>query len=1091
MVRFLINRPIAVSMTFIAILVLGVFAMNYIPVSLMPDIDIPEITVQVSESNTSARELENTVVQPIRRQLMQVGHLADITSETRNETSVIHLQFDYGTNVDFAFIEVNEKIDRAMNYLPASIERPRVIKANATDIPVFYLNLTVRNSGLLVADPNTKEPAPTTETTETIGTKRTTAASPTTATSFLHPLNTPDNDLFPVSQKFVELSRFASNVIRKRIEQLPEVAMVDMSGMVSSELLILPDNHKLESLGITLETLKNIIEKNNIKLGNLLIRDGQYQYSVRFSSTLQNKKDIENVYFRVNDRLLQLKDVASVIEHPQKQKGKVLANGADAVTIAVIKQSDAQMSELKEKLNSLIGEFEKDYPDIRFEVTRNQTQLLDYSIANLEQNLVWGAILAFAVMFLFLKEFRAPMLIGITIPTSLIISMLMFYAFHISINIVSLSGIILGVGMMVDNSIIVIDNITQHRQRLTNLRFQVSGSNEKAPAPNTETTEPKELPILESACVSGTNEVFRPMLSSVLTTCAVFIPLIFISGISGALFYDQAMAVTIGLLVSLAVSVTLLPVYYRIVYQKSEPEKENRYLKRLNFIHFEAIYMKGFRLIMRKQVFAFTLVFLFLVGSITLYRHLDKTRLPVITKTEVLLKIDWNEHIHIDENKKRVEQLVASLGKSVVQNTCLIGEQQFIMDKTSTASPSEAVIYLKVKNPSALDSTVQAAGNFLKTRFPECIMQAGDADNIFNTIFSSSEKPLTARLRATTDNNSDRTKNLRHILAKIQTVLPDQPIGEILLSDYTVLHTDPARLMLYDVEFSAVYNKLKNAFNENQVFLITDNQDFVPVILGGKLQTIQTILGGLFIRNTKGELIPVRNLISQSGQEDLKTIVAGKEGEYYPVDLDIPEEKLADTENSIRQAVAGDKLFEVSFSGSILSNKKLMRELVFILMISLALLYFILASQFESLILPLIVLIEVPIDIFGAFLALKLGGSGINLMSLIGIVVMSGVVINDSILKIDTMNQLRAQGYSLIRSMVEAGHRRLTAILMTSLTTILALAPLLFSSGLGADLQRPLALSMIGGMTLGTLVSLYLVPLCYYYLRKGGKNVPQ
>ncbi|MFZ4523806.1 MAG: efflux RND transporter permease subunit [Bacteroidales bacterium] len=1097
MVSFLIRRPIAVTMSFIAILILGVLAMNFIPTSLMPDINIPEITVQVSDPNTTARELENTVVQPIRRQLMQVAHLADITSECRNENGVIHLKFEYGTNIDYAFIEVSEKIDRAMNYLPRSIVRPKVIKANATDIPVFYLNLTLKSSNLSNSSASTLQ-----------------TAKPS---NILNISNGEASDLFPVSQEFVSLSRFATNVITKRIEQLPEVAMVDISGTVSSELLIITDNQKLESLGITLTTLENSIKNSNIKLGNLLIRDGQYQYSIRFSSTLQNKKDVENVYFKVKERLLQLKDVATVIEHPQKQKGMVLHNGKDAVLFAVIKQSDARMSELKSKLNDLIGHFEKDYPDIQFDITRNQTTLLDFSIGNLYQDLLWGALLAFIVMFLFMKDYRAPWLIGITIPTSLVVSMLFFYILHISMNIISLSGIILGVGMTVDNSIIVIDNITQHRKRIQMQKQAQSFAKEKlsiiqtakpsnfsngeasnitnlsnSAASNPQTTETSEtkeasLAILESACSTGTNEIFVPLLSSALTNCAVFIPLIFISGIAGAMFYDQAMAVTIGLLVSLGVAVTILPVYYRLIYRNKERVSQLKFMKRINLLNFEVLYMSGLRFVMRNQVLSLILVLSCLAGSFIMYQFLDKTRLPVIEKDELMLAVDWNEHIHIGENKRRTLQLIEHLQNQLDQNTCMIGEQKFLMDKNSVASSAEALIYLKVKRPSQLDSTMRAAEIYLRKNFPQSIVQQREVDNIFNMIFSSDERPLTARLRAVNDYGPNKVAYLQNTMNKIRSALPGLPVEKVPLSEYTILHTDPAKLMLYDISFDDVYGRLKSAFNENQVFLISDNQDFVPVVLGGNPRDIQSVINELFIRNKKNELIPVRDLVSETKGEDLKLIVAGKEGEYFPVNFDIAPEKADEITEKVASVVRQDRLFEAGFSGNIFSNKALIKELTIILLIGFALLYFILTSQFESLTLPLLVLLEVPIDIFGAFIALKLGGAGINLMSLIGIVVMSGIVINDSILKVDTMNKLYNQGMPLMRAIVESGHRRLLSIIMTSLTAILALLPILFTPGLGADLQKPLALAVIGSMILGTLVSLYFVPLCFYYLKKGSK----
>jgi len=919
----------------------------------MPDINIPEITVQVSDPNTTARELENAVVQPIRRQLMQVAHLADITSECRNENGVIHFKFEYGSNIDYAFIEVNEKIDRAMNYLPRTILRPKVIKANATDIPVFYLNLTLKPSSRLDSKPSNSDES-----------------------------NLPiseSSDLFPVSQDFAALSRFARNVISKRIEQLPEVAMIDISGTVSSELLIIPDNQKLESLGITIATLENSLKSSNIKLGNLLIRDGQYQYNIRFSSTLQNKNDIENVYFKVNDKLFQLKDVAMVTEHPQKQKGMVLHNGKDAVIFAIIKQSDARMSELKSKLNDLIGHFEQDYPNIRFDITRNQTTLLDYSIGNLYQDLMWGAILAFLVMFFFMKDYRAPLLVGITIPTSLIVSMLFFYLLHISMNIISLSGIILGVGMTVDNSIIVIDNITQHRKRLPLQKKAQDFANEKRSNPLTpQTTEKTEtsssnLEMLESACASGTNEIFAPLLSSALTNCAVFLPLIFISGIAGAMFYDEAMAVTIGLLASLGVSVTLLPVYYSLVYRNQESVTRLKFMQRINLLNFEVLYMSGFRFVMRNQVLSTVLVVSCLAGGFVMYQFLDKTRLPVLQKDELMLAVDWNEHIHVSENKQRTLQLIEQLKGQLDQNTCMIGEQQFIMDKNSVASSSEALIYLKVKDLSRLNPTMSEAEAYLKNKFPKSIVQQREVDNIFNMIFASDERPLTARLRAVNDYGPNKVVYLQNTLNKIRSALPGQPIEGIPLSEYTILHTDPAKLMLYDISFDDIYGRLKSAFNENQVFLISDNQDFLPVVLGSNQRDIQSVINNLFIRNKENELVPARDLISETKGEDLKLIVAGKEGEYFPVNFDIEPEKASEVIGKIGNIVRQDRLFEAGFSGNIFSNKTLIKELTLILLIAFALLYFILTSQFESLTLPLLVLLEVPVDIFGAFLALKLG----------------------------------------------------------------------------------------------------------------------
>lgn len=1017
MIKFLINRPIAVSMTFLALSILGVLTSLQLPISLLPEINIPKISVQAGLKNASASEVENTVIKPLRRALLQINHLKNIKSETRAGSGIIQLSFEYGTDIDYAFIEVNEKIDRSLNLLPKEVERPRVIKASAGDIPVFYLNLNLKTE-----EQNTKQ-----------------------------------NNLFPVSQQIVDLSRFANQVIKKRIEQLPEVAMVDISGLVASEILIIPDMQKMESLGLSINKLENLIKSNNLKLGNLVIRDGQYQYNIRFANHLRNKKDIENIYLKKDSSLLQIKQIVQVIEHPQKRKGLVISDGKTAVSMAVIKQSDAKIQDVEKALSNLTANLKNDYPGIEFTVTRDQTKLLNYSINNLTQSLLLGAFLAFIIMFVFLKDIKSPLLIGISMPVSIIITLLLFYLGGISINIISLSGLILGIGMMIDNSIIVIDNINQYRERGTKL---------------------------DLSCIKGTNEVFRPLLSSILTTIAVYVPLIFVGGISGAMFYEQALAISIGLFVSLAVSISLIPVYYKLFYKKETKKKNIRFLEKINKLNYASLYEKGFRLIMRHQKASMTLALMMIIMAILLFIDLKKQQLPEFKTDEMLLYIDWNERINVLENQKRILNLYNLQKEQLLQYTAFVGEQQFLLNFDNQNSASEALIYLKAQSPAILKQQINNYKLYLKDNYPKAHFRFRDADNIFNVIFGENQAPLIARLRPAQAGISMDKNNLSDLLIQLRKQIPEYPIPFPEMEEQMVLQTNPALLKLYDIDYATLYNKIKMAFNEHGIFTIAGNSGFLPVIIGTKQQNINQIIAQTMIRNTQGNLVPLSQLIVTGKDTELKYITAGQEGVYYPLSFNISDKDEQKIIQKVKQILKENRNFEVSFTGSLFENRVLIKQIALILLISLLLLYFILAAQFESLTLPVIVLLEVPVDLFGAFFMLWLFNSSINLMSLIGIIVMSGIIINDSILKIDTVNQLRRQGFSLMRALLEAGHRRLKPILMTSLTTILALLPFLFVSGLGAELQKPLALSIIGGMILGTLVSLYLVPLLYYYLKK-------
>lgn len=1023
MVRFLLYRPIAVTVTLLSALVIGIVAMNYIPISLMPDIEAPEITVQLSYPNASARQMEESIVSSLRRSLLPVQGLSNMTSETRDGNSVIQLLFDYGIDMDLAFIEVNEKIDQSMSNFPNEMGRPRVIKASASDIPVFYLEVTL-------------------------------ATDASSSDSNVVQTNQRDESLFPVTQEFVNLSAFASQVIRRRLEQLPEVALVDMSGRAHPELLVIPDMQKLESVQLSPEDLTRLIQANNVNLGDVVIRDGKYQFNIRFDNALKNDEDIGNLYLKVNDRLLQLKDLATIVEHPQSLNGLVLHDGTNALTMAIIKQSDARMNDLKESVYSLTDAFRKDYPDLKFTITRDQTRLLDYSISNLTQGLIWGAILAVIGMAAFLRDIKSPLLIGLVMPVSVVISLIIFFLMGISINIISLSGLVLGLGLMVDNTIIVIDNITQYQQRQTSL---------------------------DEACIRGAEEVSVPMLSSVLTTCAVFIPLIFISGIAGALFYDEAMSVAIGAFVSLAVSITIIPVYFRLIHLRSKTGNRKNWLSFLKALQFEGFYERGFRFTMRHQKLVWVMVLSLMGIGFFLYRHLPKAQLPTLTKDEIIVVVDWNERINVLENRRRTLRMLDALDSRIAHYTALVGEQQFLLNDRRRTS-SETFVYVKATNHEALKALQSDMQERIRREYPLVNISFEETENVFKLIFPSGEYPLIANLSAKEDYGSHLNELLNSAVRDIKASVPEAAHVNIPWQEHILLRTDPVKMTAYEISPLVLLNTLKSALNEKHVLLIAESENYVPVTMGENRQTLEKILQDTQVQNNDGEIYPIREFIVETRGLDLKTIFAGKNGEFFPVNMNVSEDRAAVIMKDIESQLVKADHFDVDFGGSIYLNQKMIHELALILLISLALLYFILAAQFESLKLPLIILLEIPIAIAAAFIFLHAFGDGINLMSLIGLVAMGGIIINDSILKIDTVNQLRKQGYSLLHAIAVGGQRRLNSILITSFTTILGMLPLLFLPGLGSELQRPLAIVLIGGLSVGTIVSLFVIPLCYYSL---------
>lgn len=1030
MVRFLISRPVAVLMTFTAAVILGLIAYRSLPVSLMPDIPIPEVTVTITYPNSSARELENIIVRPLRAQIMQTGHLNELRSETRDGSATIILRFNYGTNVDYAFIEVNEKIDGAMTSLPRDMERPGVIKASATDIPVFYLDLSLR---------------------EDAGDKK-------------------GSDM----EMFMQLSEFAETVIRKRIEQLPEVALVDISGMVSPQVVIEPDMRLMQSLGISLQDIEVALADNNISAGTMTIRDGHYRYNIRISSLLRDRDDVAKIRLNTGGRIIPLDELAKVELAPIRREGMFAANGRQAITMAVIKQSDAKIADMRDKIDEMVRHFESDYPEISFMASQDQTKLLAYSIGNLKGNLLQGLILVIVVVVFFMRDIRLPLLIGFSLLVSVVISLLFFYLAGLSINIISLAGLILAVGNMMDNSIVVTDNITQHRERGLSL---------------------------DDACVLGTNEVLTPQLSSMLVNVAVFVPLVFLSGIAGALMHDEALSVLIGLAVSYMVGITFMPVIYRLTYKSAGKadmalarfrdkllgQAGKKIKKRLTP---ERLYERGLEYVFRHKALCIILFILLIPAGLVILRSLEKEKMPQFTEMETIATIEWNENINVEENSRRVTDLLQAAGDMIIQSNAFIGRQQFMLNRDRVLSPSEARIYLSVSSEDDLVATIAAFRQRLATAYGKASVTFEPPVNVFEKLFTGTQPPLVAEVIM---KNAALAPDLPALM-ELNRILNSDPLlkaaNKIPLQEHLAIEADMERMLMYNVAYDDLLRVIKTGLHENRAAVLHSFTRFLPVMLKGEEASLTEVLEGSTVKNRTGADIPVSSLISLSRNQDLKTIVSGKEGEYVSLAFS-PKRKDKDLFiNRIDAKVKESSLFEVRYTGSLFSDMKLLREMGFLLLISVLLLYFILAAQFESLIQPLIVLSEIPADIAAALFTLLIAGQTLNLMSAIGMVIMTGIIITDSILKLDAFNKLRQQGYSLEEAIREGGQRRFRAIVMTALTSILAVLPLLFSNDLGSELQKPFSYALIGGMTMGTIVSLFIVPLIYWLIYRNAKPLP-
>lgn len=1004
MVRFLLARPIAVFMTFLALMVFSFIVLRTLPISLLPPIDVPQIVVKVSYPNASPEAIEQNVLNPIREGLITLNGLEEMDSKAGSEVGIIRLTFDYSTQMELAYIDVNEKIDRLTNSLPEDLARPEVIRINTSDIPVARVQVVPKEG---------------------------------------------------VSE--VEVSLLAENVLKKRIEQLPGVSLVDINGKKERIITVQPNEQSLAALGMTQQNVISAIQAGNSDLPGISVKDGQFRYFLRLATRVDTPADIESLpVSAASGAIIPLGKLASVKYETQETLGYHLFGIQESLVITVHKQASAKMNELIPALKEALELFKVDYPQVDFELTQDQSNLLNAAISNLETSLLFGGMFAFAVLFLFMKDYRLPLIIGVSLPSSLLISFLVFYFFDLSINIISLSGLALGIGMLIDNAIIVLDNITRKRE---------SGLG------------------LFDACVEGVNEVMGALISSVLTTLAVFVPLIFLSGISGALFFDQAVAVTAILSVSLAVAFILLPMLYFLLFSRSKKaydDQEGRIFSKVL-----ELYEIGYRSVTGNRGLSFLLFIILIPLGLGLSFLLKSEGLPEIEKLDATLEVDWSEPISAGENRDRVVSLLKTMQGSYSQAEADVGVRQFLLFDGEN-SIQQALLYFLFPTVEEKESALMEIETFLKDNYPDASFTLGDAPNAFDQLFSSTMPYYEVRWKDLEAKEAVPEEKMDPWLSQFPTQQWERGPG--LQKEASVVFSLRAdKMATYQMPVDAVQDQISKLFGSYPITDIRRFGEITPVRLKEPNSRFEDLLRTTRVPASDSVSYILGEFVEHSYEDHYKYVTADKGGIYQSLNVtaEDPDELASEY---IRWGQ--EKNLGVSMVGQYFRDQENIRQLIGILLISVLLLYFILAAQFESFIQPLIVVFTLPLGIGGAFLVLWICGASLNVMSAIGLVVMLGIMVNDAILKIDTINRLRATyvesdtvsaGEALEMALHKAGQIRLKPILMTSITTILALIPIVFSSGLGADLQRPLVFSVIGGLTIGTLTSLYFVPLAYWF----------
>ncbi|MCR8561067.1 efflux RND transporter permease subunit [Mucilaginibacter sp. BJC16-A38] len=1009
MIKFLLNRPLVVFLCTVILILLGLYSFTRIPISLLPNIEIPGIIVKFNYPNSSAKVIEQNITAKLREDLVSLDKLETIDCQSTDNAAILKLNFDYSAKMDLLYIEVNERIDRISNNLPKDLTRPQVIKLNTSDVPIIKIQVVPKHK-----------------------------------------------------EDYIQVSDLTQKVIKKRLEQIEGISFVDINGIRTGMVAIQPMQSALNAAGLTEEDLISSIKNANSELGSLSIRDGQYRYYIKVSNTLENIDQIAGVPIRFKNGIVStIGNFAKVTTDIQEPEGYHLYKGREGLVVTVQKQSQSKMDVLVPKIIAVVNELKDIYPAIDFSTTQDQTYLLNQGISNLVQDLWYGGFFCFFLLLLFLGNIASPILMSVSIPLSLLLTFILFDLFNISFNIISLSGLALGIGMLIDNSIVVLDSITRKR---------------------------REGFDMDQSCIIGVADVISPVVSNVLTTIAIYIPLIYLSGMAGALIFDQAIALTISLGVSLLVSFCLNPVMYKYLL-KTDPAKLKQdtffFKKILSSYHQMVSYI-----FKRKKIFFFSTIILMPLGFL-LFRLVPVAALPKISENESVISIDWNEPLDTKENLRRIEDLSSFLDRNVIEWDADVGIQQFVLRQEYNTSQT-SLIYYKTVNENVKATFDKLIARHIKQIYPSAQLKVSSAPNAFTQLFQDDQSFLEARFRPMNNvDDNDYQTNLKNMLNILPNKTYELGLGFVQEGDVE-LTIDYNKLSLYDIDQNQFESKLNQVFGNFTISSIRRFGEYKPIRFNKENTSLAVKLQAL-INSRNGQFYPINQFISTNAGQDNKFITSDKSGIYESIHYS------KTVKNDIKQlqkeitSGAIETNLSVSFFGDYFSNKSLLKEMTFIFIISLLLLYFILAIQFENLIHPFIVMLTIPIGISGGIFVLWAAGGTLDVMSAIGFVFVLGIIVDDPSLKVETINRLRKEYANngmtnkeevLLKALHDAGEICLKPLLMVSLTTSLALIPVLFSGGIGNDLQRPFVYVIIGGISLGTFFTLWFIPLAYWFFTK-------
>lgn len=1016
-----VKKPVMTSLVFVGIVIMGLFSLSKLPIDLLPNIETNTILVLTSYPGASAADVETNVTRPLESSLNTVSNLKNITSTSRENTSIITLEFEYGEDIEALTNDVRDKLSMVKSYLPEGITEPVIFKFSSDMIPVVMISATA-------------------------------------------------------DQSLPALYKILDDNVANPLARINGVGSVSITGAPEREVQVYIDPQKLEAYNLTIEGIAQNIRLDNINTPAGVVDIGSESYSLRVNGEFKDASELKRLVVGTSGgKTIFLSDVADVNDDLQERVQETYTNGIQGASIVVQKQSGSNTVEIADEVLKALPEIQKNLPsDVKLNVIMDTSENIKLTISGLTETVVYAFLFVILVVLAFLGRWRATIIIIVTIPISLIAAFIYLGGTGGSLNIISLSALSVAIGMVVDDAIVVLENVTTHIER---------GSRPR------------------SAAIHGTNEVAVSVIASTLTLLAVFFPLTMITGMAGVMFQQLGWMVTIIMTVSMFTALTLTPMMssqllrlnpkrskaFEVVYLPFQKVLDKLDVKYAQFVNW-AVRHRWRMVIIASVFFLVSLLPAGFIGTDYIPAQ-DSGRISATVNLPVGTRMEITKQVAADLVKKwnkkypELDMINYSVGQASSSNVW--GSLQTTSSNIISFNIRMLPLEERERSMFQISDSIRADLNNMPEILKSNVLAGGGMS-------MGGQSTLDVEIYGYDFNETDKiAQTLKDKISKIPGLVDVKVSRDEYTPEYQI-DFDREKLALNGLNVGTASNYLRNRINGLTASLFReDGEEYtIRVVYGPEYRQSVEAIENILIYNSLGQGVRLKDLgkvverftppsIERKNRQRLVTVASTVSG----TTMDVAGAAIQAEIDKLD--VPSDVFFEIG--GSYKDQQESFADLGSLLVIIILLVFIVMASQFESLTYPFIIMFSVPFAVSGVIIALAATGNTLNMMSFVGLIMLVGIVVKNGIVLVDYINLNRERGMGIIHAVVTGGKSRLRPVLMTTLTTILGMLPLALSNSQGSEMWKSMAITVIGGLTISTILTLVLVPTIYTMF--GGSGV--